>query len=133
MDDKAPRTPLEAYQAIIDGLVRETRAHSVKATRVETNELFPERSAGARHNEFLRTLTPDQRKNVAELIREERDGAIHDVLAALTWWMTARDLQLTWGGQPMPTDLSDMGLHGDYVGRCNGWPWPSDQGTGERR
>ena len=25
---------------------------------------------------------------------------------------------------PMPVDLSGMGLHGDYVGRSQDWDWP---------
>jgi hypothetical protein len=62
---------------------------------------------------------------LSEMLQEERDGAIHDVLAALTWWITARGVGLTFRGQPMPVELSGMGLHGDYVGRRDGWAWPS--------
>jgi hypothetical protein len=58
------------------------------------------------------------------MLSEARDGTIHDVLAALTWWMTARDVGLTFRGEPMPFELSGEGLHGDYIGRRDGWEWP---------
>ena len=58
------------------------------------------------------------------MVHDERTSAIHDVLADLTWWITTRRVGLTFNGQPMPVELSGMGLHGDYVGRLNGWEWP---------
>lgn len=43
------------------------------------------------------------------------------------WWITARDVGLTFRGEPMPVELSGMGLLGDYVGRRDGWEWPSSE------
>ncbi len=48
-----------------------------------------------------------------------------DVLAELSWWMDCRGLGFTEKGQVLNVDISGMGLHGDYVGRCSGWEWPN--------
>ena len=60
------------------------------------------------------------------MLLQERWGAIHDVLAVLTWWMSSEGLAFTFQGEPMPADLSGMGLHGDFAGRRQGWEWPND-------
>jgi len=60
------------------------------------------------------------------MLRTERRGAIHDVLARLTWWVECEGLGLTLDKTPMPVDLSGMGLHGDFVGRMADWEWPDE-------
>jgi len=67
---------------------------------------------------------------LAEMIHRQRIAAIHDVLAVLSWWVTARNVAFTYRGEPMPVELSDAGLHGDYVGRLTGWEWPEDGPAG---
>jgi len=49
---------------------------------------------------------------------------MHDVLAVLTWWTNCQDVALTFRGEAMPVEQSGMGLHGDYIGRLDGWEWP---------
>lgn len=78
-------------------------------------------------NTFIRSLSPSQRELLSRMLQEVRHGAIHDVLAELTWWITTRGVGLTFHGDPMPVELSGMGLHGDYVGRVEGWEWPADK------
>jgi hypothetical protein len=78
-------------------------------------------------NDLVRGLTSEQRDVLAEILTHERESAIHDVLAALTWWIDCREVGLTYQGQPMPVQLSGEGLHGDYVGRRGGWEWPKDE------
>jgi hypothetical protein len=63
------------------------------------------------------------------MLTHERESAIHDVLATLTWWIDCRDVGLTYQGAAMPVQLSGMGLHGDYVGRQDDWEWPNDETT----
>ena len=54
------------------------------------------------------------------------------VLAALSWWVDCQDVGLDVSGDTrMPVDLSGMGLHGDYVGRRDGWEWPSQSEADE--
>ena len=120
-----PTTPIDAYKAIIDQLVDEIRSYG-SAAQVAERSFFSKAPAHARFNEFIQKLAPEHRALLSEMLQEERDGAIHDVLAALSWWITARHVGLTFRGEPMPTELSGMGLHGDYVGRRDGWEWPSN-------
>lgn len=119
----APTTPRDAYKAMIDQLVTETRMYGA-GSQVAENGIFSNAPDHQEYNAFIRSLSPAQRALLARMLSEERDGTIHDVLAALTWWLTARDVGLTFRGEPMPTELSGEGLHGDYIGRRDGWEWP---------
>jgi hypothetical protein len=120
-----PDTSIDAYKGIIDQLVDEVRL-SGSSRHVAERSFFSKAPAHARFNESIRKLSPEDRAFLSEMLQEERDGAIHDVLAALTWWITARDVGLTFRGEPMPVELSGMGLQGDYIGRRDGWNWPSN-------
>lgn len=122
--DAEPRTPIDAYKAIIDRLAGEVRLRGPSARVAEHGEF----SNAPDHREFntlIQSLSPSQRELVSRMLQEVRHGAIHDVLAELTWWITAREVGLTFHGDPMPVELSGMGLHGDYVGRVEGWEWPA--------
>lgn len=118
-----PSCPSDAYKAIIDQLVNETR-HYGTAARVSQKGIFSNAPAHGAFNEFIASLSADQRELLSRMLQEERDSAIHDVLAQLTWWIITRGVGLIFKGQPMPVDLSGMGLHGDFVGRRDGWEWP---------
>ena len=120
-----PTTPVDAYKAIIDQLLNETRRLG-SSEHVAKSGIFSKAPAHREFNDFIGSLNRTQRELLASMLQEERDGSIHDVLAALTWWVIARGVGLTFHGEPMPADLSGMGLHGDYVGRREGWDWPSD-------
>jgi hypothetical protein len=118
-----PITPLAAYKAIIDQLVGETRLFG-SGSLVKERGIFSNAPAHSEFNEFIQSLSPKHRDLLANMLIEERDGAIHDVLALLTWWITSKGVDLTLNGEPLPADLSGMGMHGDYVGRREGWDWP---------
>ena len=120
-----PTRPVDAYKAIVDQLVNETRTGGA-SFQVTDKGSFSKTPAHRRFNEFIGSLSPDQRKLLADMLQDERDGAIHDLLAVLSWWIDCRDVGLTFKGQTMPVDLSGMGLHGDYVARRDGWEWPKD-------
>ena len=123
-----PSTPLEAYKAIIDQLVEEVTP-GVSERLVREDGVYSKAPDQAAENEFVRSLTVDQRTILAQMLHEERVGGVFDVLSRLTWWLCCRDVGLTFKGQPMPFELSGEGLHGDYLGRCNGWEWPKEGGS----
>jgi hypothetical protein len=125
-----PATPIDAYKAIIDQLVGETRLLG-SSGHVAESTFFSKAPAHRGFNDFIQSLPPEHRLLLSEMLQEERDGAIHDVLAALNWWITAREVGLTFRGKPIPVELSGMGLHGDYVGRRDGWDWPSSEESGK--
>lgn len=127
-----PNTPIEAYKAIIDQLVQET-SQSIGERLLRESGLYskaktPEAAAG---NKLAGSLTPEQRVVLGQMLRRERIGAIHDVLAVLTWWLLCQGVGLTFHGEPMPIDLSGTGLHGDYIGRLADWQWPEDAESGK--
>ena len=124
-----PSNPIDAYKAIIDQFVDETRRFGA-SSRVVEKGIFSNAPSHREFNEFIGSLSERQRELLSRMLQEVRDGAIHDVLADLTWWIIARGVGLTFRGEPMPVDLSGMGLHGDYVGRRDGWEWP-DNGNGK--
>jgi hypothetical protein len=80
-------------------------------------------------NALVRSLTDAQRRILGRMLHDERTGAIHDVLAVLTWWILTRGVGLTFQGEPTPVELSGQGLHGDYIGRLSGWEWPESDDT----
>ena len=117
--------PASTYKAIIDELATKTRPCSVNSQRVADNQPFPAESGQSSFNILLSSLTSEQRALLSELLLEERNGGIHDTLAVLSWWIDCREVSLAVSGDPMPVDLSGMGLHGDYVGRSSDWDWPN--------
>lgn len=119
-----PTRPIDAYKRIIDDLVDRTPGISSRLVREEgifTKSLSP---AVEDMNGFVRSLTPEQREILARMLVDERAAGIGEVLSALSWWFTCQGLAFVYRGEPMPVELSGMGLHGDYVGRLEGWQWP---------
>ena len=120
------RRPVDVYKEIIDQLVNET-TQSVTQKLVIERGFFLKTSHHAVFNELVRPLTPAKRKLLGDMLLSERRSAIHDVLAVLTWWILCGGLAFTFEGEPMPVELSDQGLHGDFIGRLQGWDWPDEQ------
>ena len=118
---------MSTYRDIIDQLVGETRTYSAFAKRAVENNSFPAESEQSAYNKLISSFSEEQRALLSEILLQERNNAIHDVLAVLSWWIDCRGVGLTVDGQPLTVDLSGMGLHGDYVGRINGWEWPSEE------
>jgi hypothetical protein len=116
------------YQQIIDQLVTETRP-STSAEWVVTEGKFTNQPSKSAWNAFVVSLSEPQRKILAELLQDERDAGISDVLTLLTWWMECGDVSLTVRGEPVfapgtaPVGVLGVGLHGDYVARCQGGGW----------
>ena len=124
-----PNTPSATYRAIIDQLVNDARLRG-SARHVRESAFFSKAPSHREFNEFIGALSERQRELLSRMLQEERDGAIHDVLADLSWWIDSRDVGWTARGEAMPVDQSGMGLHGDYVGRRDGWEWPTGPGEG---
>jgi len=122
--ENMPLSPLEAYKEIIDDLVG--RSASMSARLVRKEAIFSKAPAKDKLNQFVQSLTSEQRIVLADILSQERFGAIHDVLATITWWIDCRDVGFTYRGEAMPVQLSGMGLHGDYVARHDDWEWPKD-------
>jgi hypothetical protein len=113
-----------AYHSIIDELVLRS-AQSVCADRAESNQPFPVSADHATFNRLIAGLSPEQRADLGAVLRAERRSAIHDALAVLSWWHECEGVGWSQEGVVLPLDQSGMGLHGDFIGRLNGWEWPA--------
>jgi hypothetical protein len=120
-----PTTAIDAYKAIIDQLVDET-SNGVSERLLRESGIYTKAQGESAANEFAQSLTEQQRELLATMLRQERVGAIHDVLTALTWWRACREVGWTFRGITMPFDLHGMGMHGDYIGRLDDLEWPSE-------
>jgi len=120
-------SPVEFYKDFIDELVFGYTSTSVSAKRlVERNEFPPQMTGSGEWHRLLSGLTEEQIDLLALKLLEERQGAIHDVLAQLTYRVDS-GMEIMFNGKPVPTQLSGMGLHGDYIGRLDEndrWEWP---------
>lgn len=119
---KESDTPSSVYRQIIDQLASETR-HLGAGDRVAGSGTLTA-PGDPPLNDFVASLNQAQRAQLSQMLLAERTAAIHDALAALTWWVECREVALTVGGVPLPVDESGMGLHGDFMGRCDNWAWP---------
>lgn len=115
--------PIDAYKAIIDKLVTKTSqgVHERLVIEVGIWSKAPHEDAA---NDFIRSLSTEQRRMLGRMLHDVRQSAIIDVLAELSWWISTQDVGFTFRGEPMPTELSGEGLHGDYIGRIADWEWP---------
>lgn len=109
-------TPGEAYMEFIDGLV--SMSGCVQANRVRDPEWWDKEPAKV--NELLRSLSPEQREVIAEMLERARTSAIHDVLVYLEWRH-----QISRDGVSIDAHAFDCysSLHHDYLARLMGEPW----------
>ena len=126
MPDPSPRTPDEAYRAIIDQLAEHSKV-SVTANRVRGGAPFPEtmvcNPGPSAINALQAALTPEHRETLAQMLVSERTGGVHDALVTLEWWASTGEVAATFRGEPIDLDRYE-GPHSDFVGRLEGWEWP---------
>ena len=114
-----------AYRCLIDDAVEQARGATMSEWVVK-KRMYSKAPAHRRFNVFIRSLSVEQRKLLADLLRDVRQGTIHDLFANWTWWIECKGLGFTLNKKPMPVDMSGMGLHGDFVGRLDDWAWPDE-------
>lgn len=124
---RIPSRPVEAYKRLIDDLVEQTP--SISARLISKNGIYSKGNSdfAKEMNSFVHSLSRKQRNSLARMLTDSRSGGIAEVLAELSWWIACHGLALTYRGEPMPVELSGMGLHGDYIGRLDGWKWPAER------
>lgn len=114
---------MSGYRSLVDHLVGLAR-DCVLADRIDrggdaerrNSDALPLSADEANRKAALLAMTADQQAVVAALLRQERAGAIHDVLANLPAF------DLTLNGQPLDA-LADEQPHWDFLARLDGEPW----------
>jgi hypothetical protein len=120
-------TPLQEYQAFIDGLLEWPRtsvtARWVREWGTDTPKTYqpPEE-----FHERMRLFTPEQRQIMANMLQQEREGAIHGVLAYLTDKINGEGLRLTRNGVELAVEPYGTEMYWDWGQRCDGKGWPED-------
>lgn len=105
----------------IDGLVQ--AAPSLSARLVREEGVASRAPAAVAAKELVSRLPRSDREALASMLDAERSGAIHDVLANLTWRLDTGRVRWSSGEEPMPAGL-EGGLHCNFIGRLDGWEWP---------
>lgn len=93
---------LELYKAFIDGLVEQK--DSVTAKWVLEGG-FPHTEDNQAKNEFLSSLTLEQKSVLAEMLQDEHIAGIHDTLAYINEMMDLDGLELHQDGDLIPMML----------------------------
>ncbi len=107
------------YREFIDGLVE--ISGSIQARRIERNFRHPEPSPEvAELEEFIDSLTEQQKTLLTKMLREEKSSGIHDALALFE----AEEYTISDPRGRSFTGSPYADLHFDYVARLEGDPWP---------
>jgi hypothetical protein len=117
-----PSNAREAYKAIIDQFVSKD-ATGLAERLIRESGIYGKADCHNEFNQFVSLLTQEQREVLARLLHEERIDAIASVLSTLTWWISCCEVAITYRGERMPMELTEEGLYGDFLARCDGWQW----------
>ena len=115
-------TPLEDYQAFIDGLVRLSTSVSVRWVREGTG--WPELPENQVINEFVISLPGHQRGVLAILLEGAFKEGAHQVLAYMIEMIDLKQLRLTQRGRELPVAPFGTELHYDWACRLADDDWP---------
>jgi hypothetical protein len=127
---------IEAYQNFIDDMVK-VSGRCVTAANIRKNGHAERVNDGlisriadapalsaeeASRKSAMLSLTAEQRSVVAELVEQERVGAIHDVLAHLQWATQCDELVLAKEGSEFVEHI-EVSFHGDFISRLEDDDW----------
>ncbi len=118
-------TPLDDYKRIVDGLVE--RRECVTAKWVTEQKPWPDQPENEGINAFIASLNETQRKTLAHLLQDARDGGIHDFFAFLNEQIDLEGLCLCKNGREIPHEPFGTEMHYDWTCRSHGDPWPDPE------
>jgi hypothetical protein len=118
------QSPYEAYKKFIDILVSDaltggTGMRIKRGMQVLPPILVDDNAEVITYRKFVDSLTKSQLQLLINILRDERIGAYHDLLAQLTYHIDLKGFGITFNGQLMPVGV-EGGLHQDFIGRLEG-------------
>ncbi|MDR2409979.1 MAG: hypothetical protein LBE13_17960 [Bacteroidales bacterium] len=122
--DNKKQSPYGAYKEFIDILVSDALTGGM-GMRIKSGLpvlppiLVDENAEVITYRKFVESLTESQLQLFVNLLRNERVGGYHDLLAQLTYHIDLNGFGMTFNGQPMPVGI-EGGLHQDFIGRLDG-------------
>ena len=114
---------LEVYKRFVDKMV-EVQRNNVTARWIEETG-YPKLKENEKVNEFLCSLSKEQRSLLAKIVGEAKRERIHDALAAINEMVNLDGLEIYQDGKKMICDHFES-MHFDFICRCEGDEWPAD-------
>ena len=111
---------IELYKNFIDGLV--ARKNSIYSKWI-LGDGYPDVEENKLVNEFLNSLTNEQKEILAKIVQDSREDGIHDTLAYINEMIECAGLTLSQDGENFICNEFDS-MHFDFVCRCEGDEWP---------
>lgn len=111
---------LDLYKTFIDGLVG-LKDGALRKWILEKG--YPNTDENKKINEFLCTLSDDQKAVLVTMVTNARIGGIHDALAYMNEKMDLEGLVISQDGLQFPYDAFDS-MNYDFISRCEGDEWP---------
>ena len=114
---------LSIYHQFIDSLVN--LKEGVLGNWI-TQKGFPDLEENKEINEFLSRMTSTDKKIIAALVEQGRQGGIHDVLVVIQDSINTKELNLYKGGVELANEPYGTTMYWDWTCRCEGDDWPTD-------
>ena len=121
-----PSSARQAYKAIIDALVEDTRRNACDRS-VRDDAVYRKADGCAEANALVASLSQDERRVLAGILLDQRKSAVSSALALLDWKLGG-DTVIAYRGEAIPFGQCEGGPHGDYLARFDGWKWLDDDG-----
>jgi len=115
---------LQNYKDFIDGLV-EIRPGVLSRWVLTTG--WPKTEENLKDNEFIGSLSEEQKQLLAQIIQQSRDGGIHDVLVYLNDEINLNGMKLIKNDIEIAKEPFDSKMYFDWVCRREGAPWPDSE------
>ncbi|MEK4661450.1 DUF6547 family protein [Priestia sp. FSL H7-0729] len=115
---------VQNYKDFIDGLV-EIRPGVLSRWVLTTG--WPKTEENIKVNEFIGSLSEEQKQLLAQIIQQSRDGGIHDVLVYLNDEINLNGMKITKNDIEIAKEPFDSEMYFDWVCRREGDPWPDSE------
>jgi len=113
--------PKEYRRYFVDGFVEQSS--SIGCQLISKEGIYSKANSDQWINDVISSLSSEQIKAVKEIIKQERDCALHDALVFLDEELHLNDTQILHKGKPMHFNKTGLTLFQEYIGRRAGDSW----------
>jgi hypothetical protein len=115
---------LKLYKQFIDDLVK-IRPSVLKRWVKEKG--WPDLPENKKYNDFLSTMSIDQKDIISDMIQQGRDGGIHDTLVYLSEQINIANMKIFKDNIELAVEPYGTELFWDWIARSQGGEWPEHQ------
>ena len=113
--------PKEYRRYFVDGFVE--LSSSIGYKLISEEGIYSKAISYQWINDAISSMSSEQIKAIKEIIKNEREGALHDALVFLDDELCLNNTQIVHNGEPMYFTKSGLTLFQEYVGRRAGDSW----------